>query len=131
VFLKRFLSFDVKFPLFELLEVSLKYFYQILIIFGTQVVCADDMVSNVFNVEDAVSRFKLEAVEMEPVVGREFIVIEVESETDFIFINVFFALSAGASVGFSVLNNKVLSEVTNIFFHQSTYTEGSYDMIGL
>ena len=56
------------------------------------------MVSDVFDVEDAVSRLELEAVEMEPVVGGEFIVIEVDSESELIFVDVLFALSAGASV---------------------------------
>ncbi len=131
MFLKRFLSLDVKFPFLKLLEVCLKYLYQILIIFGAQVFCANDMVSNVFNVKNAVSRLELEAVEMEPVVSRKFIIIEVDSKTELIFVDVLFALSTDASVRFSALNNKVLPEVTNVFFHELSYIEGSYDMIGL
>lgn len=98
MFLKGFLSLGGEFPFFELLEVGLESFYQSLVIFGAQVVSADDMVSDVFDVENAMSRLELEAVEMEPVVGGEFIVIEVDSESELIFVDVLFALSAGASI---------------------------------
>jgi hypothetical protein len=60
---------------------------------------------------------KLKAVNMEPVVSGEFLVIEVNPESKFIFVNFFFALSTGASVRFSVLNFKILSEVSDVFSH--------------
>lgn len=89
------------------------------------------MVSDVFDAEDSVSRLELEAVEMEPVVSGKFIVIEVNSKSELIFVDELFALSAGASVWFGVLNFEVLPEVADVFFHESMSIEWYINRISL
>jgi hypothetical protein len=75
------------------------------------------VVSDIFNVENTVPWLKLKAMEMEPVVSGEFIVIEVDAEPELIFVYFLFALSACAAVGFSVFDFKVLPEVADVFSH--------------
>lgn len=121
MFLKGFLFSRNKLPFLKFLEVSLESFYQSLVVFRVQFIGTDDMVSDVLNVENAMSGLKLEAVEMEPVVGGEFIIVEVNSKSELIFVDEFFALSTGTPVGFGVLNLKVLLEVSDVFSHSEDY----------
>lgn len=75
------------------------------------------MVSNILNVNNSMPRLEFEAVKMEPVVSGEFIIIKVDSKSELIFIDVVFTLSAGTSIGFGVLNFKVLLEVSDVLSH--------------
>jgi hypothetical protein len=88
-----------------------------MIIFGAQLISSNNVVSNVFDVQNTMPWLKLKAVEMEPVVSGEFLVIEVNPESEFIFVNFFFTLSTGASVRFSVFNFEILPEVSDVFSH--------------
>jgi hypothetical protein len=88
-----------------------------MIIFGAQLVSTNNVVSNIFDVENTMPWLKLKAVEMKPVVSGKFIVIEVNPESEFIFVDFFLALSACAAVRFSAFNFKILPEVSDVFSH--------------
>ena len=88
-----------------------------MIIFGAQLISSNNVVSDIFDVQNTMPWLKLKAVKMEPVVSGEFLVIEVNSESEFIFVDFFFALSTGASVRFSVFNFEILPEVSDVFSH--------------
>ena len=88
-----------------------------MIILGAQLVSTNNVVSDIFNVENTVPWLKPKTMEMEPVVSGEFIVIEVDAEPELIFVDFLFALSACAAVGFSVFDFKILSEVADVFSH--------------
>ena len=66
------------------------------------------MVSDILNVKNSMARLEFKAVEMEPIVSGEFIVVEVDSNSELFFVDVFFAFSAGASVRFGILNFEIL-----------------------